>query len=175
MDRHGLLSIWHKLNRAMCETQAKRIAQTYEWKWDCTAVVYPESKCFFCKSTIRSSFIWLLKGEKKEILLGQLYFEPGKKVRLLHIPHAHMIISTMLCLGRAGNGVDLLSSEVYPGGASMAQVRIPHWYKRYWNHDCPQMRAFITKTYEEASKPTIGLAILKELDAPWSISSGWVE
>lgn len=175
MDRHGLLNICHKVNRTFHDTQVKHITEPYQWKWDCTAVVYPESRCYYCRATIRSPLVWLLKGENQTQLLGQLYFEPGRKVKLLHIPHVHMISSVTLCLGNTKNGVDLLSSTIYPGGVSISLVYIPRWYKRYWNHDCPQMREYITKSSNEAGRPSQGLTLIKELDTPWSMSSVWEE
>jgi hypothetical protein len=171
MDRHGLLRICHKVNRAFHDTQVRRIVQAYEWEWDCTAVVYPESKCYFCKGVIRSPLVWLLRGTHLDILIGQLYFEAGKPVCLLHISHAHMMTSKQLCLGKNANGVDLLSSVVCPDGASINQICIPSWYKRYWNHDCLKMREFIIDRYNRLETPTRAIARLKELDIPWSISS----
>ena len=171
MDRHGLLTVLHKVNATCIDVQRKRNAEVREWKWDCTAVMYPESVCVFCKSTIRSPFIWLLKGEKLNILVGVLYPIAGEKVKLLKAKHAHMLTDVNLCLGNHADGISLLASPLYLRGMSIGKDYAPKWIKKYWQHDCREMRDHLTNDESlRIDYPHRLRELLQELEQPWSMS-----
>ena len=171
MDRHGLLTVLHKVNRTCIDVQRKRNSEVQEWKWDCTAVMYPESICVFCKSTIRSPFIWLLKGERLNTLVGVLYPQPGEKVKLLRAEHAHMLTGMTLCLGTHSDGLALLAHPLYLRGTSIGRWYAPRWIKKYWQHDCREMRDYLRDDDSlRVDKPTRLRELTQELEQPWSMS-----
>ncbi len=170
MDRHGLLEVVRRLDQACRVRQATHVAQTQIWNWDCTALMFPESRCVFCGGIIKSSGIWLLRGEHQEMLVGVLFPGIDSKVTLRQPKHAHMLTSNKLCLGSHRSGVELIAAPVYLNGVSMTRMYVPRWLKRYWNHDCPQMRQFIIDECIRNENSSSSPILIRELDTPWSMS-----
>ncbi len=162
MDRHGLLTITRRLDQACHIAQRKKAHVEYNWEWMCTALYYPESKCPFCKAIIKSPYIWLLKGDRQNQLVGILHPGQGRKACITRHAYAHMLNDTDLCLGSHLNGISLIGSPINLRGTSLGRFRIPWYLKKHWNHTCYQGRTYITSN---CGIDDPAAELLEELDA----------
>ena len=142
MDHHELITFTRKL---MSETQrfAQERGLSRTWAWEYTPLVFPETHCPWCQVVLRSPYIWFLRGEKLEYLVGVIEPKQGERIRLIHPGHPHG--GTPLCLGRNLTGAALISSTVNLGDCSMTGIRIPIWFKNHWRHTCDGMVNYLTR------------------------------
>ena len=143
MDHHGLLGVLRTLNVTCHTVNEARAGVAPEWSWVNTPVIFPESRCVYCKSPMRSNSIWFLGGDRYTRLFGILQVRAGGKVDLIFPSHPHDTGSGTLCLGCNPTGIDLLATEPNLSDCPMGRYRVPVWYKRYWGHDCPEMREYL--------------------------------
>ena len=144
MDHHGLLNMLRSLAITCQTTQQARNNTRLEWSWVHPPIVFPESHCVYCKATIRSPGIWFLGGDQFTRLFGMLKVTAGDKIELIQPSHPHETGGGNLCLGRNPTGIDLLATPPNLDDCPMGSYRVPAWYKRYWNHDCDEMREYLT-------------------------------
>lgn len=143
MDRHGLLNILRSLSLSCHAVHESRVSTRPEWGWMHTPVVFPESRCVFCEDTIRSPGIWFLGGPLHKRLFGMLRIVPGGKAVLIQPSHPHDTGGGNLCLGKNPTGIDLLATPPNLNDCPMWSYNVPQWYKRYWDHDCGEMRDYL--------------------------------
>src|SRR5678809_994728 len=110
MDHHELLTVTRRLVLACHTTQTRRATASPEWEFTVTPVLYPESKCPYCLSVIRSPGIWFLTDSNLYRLLGALFPTQSGPVKLVQPSHPHDTGGGYLCLGRNRDGIALLSS-----------------------------------------------------------------
>ena len=160
MDRHGLLNILRSLSVTCHTIQMERMNQRPEWSWVHTPIIFPESRCSFCHKPIRSPGIWFLSSSPMHNrLYGMLQIQAGARVVMIQPSHPHNTGGGGLCLGRNRNGIELLAGEANLNDCPMGRHRVAAWYKRYWNHTCPESRA-----YMQGEFPYDYITILRELD-----------
>lgn len=150
-----------QINTVLTGIHQVRTTGAPEWQWRGTPVIYPESKCPFCNTAIRSNGIWFLRGIKHEYLTGALFPATNAKVQLIQPSHPHDTGGGALCLGKNATGIELLAGTPNLRDCPMGSGYIPRWQKRYWNrHDCPEGREYI-KHWSYGSAVT---DLLQELD-----------
>ena len=159
MDHNGLLTLTRQLQGTMTNIQQVRTIRP-EWKFNGTALIYPETKCPFCLEPVRSEGIWFLGGAIQNRLLGAIFPEAGERVRLIQPGHPHDTGNGALCLGGHPNGLALFAHPANLRDVPMGSGHIPRWLKRYWSgHTCEAGRKGIREyTYDHAR-------LLEELDA----------
>ena len=149
MDHHGFLTVFRAVAASAQQVQANTTTRT--WSWVGTPVIYPESRCPFCRHVVRSPGIWLLANGnylKNDKLVGALFPTRGGKIKLVMPSHPHDTGGGYLCLGRNADGVALLASTPNIDDSPMGKFMIPRWLAMYWNHKCKEMVKYL-KLYGE--------------------------
>ena len=160
MDHHGLLNILRALSITCHQVQVARTSAPPEWGWVYTPIVMPESRCAFCHRPIRSKGIWFFsRALPNNRLFGMLPVRQDGTVELINPRHPHDTGGGGLCLGRNASGIALLANEANLEDCPMGRHRVPLWYKRYWNHDCLEMRKYLEDEF-----PHDHASIIRELD-----------
>lgn len=151
MDNYGLLTLLQGLQQEIQGVVAKRKLEGRKWRLQPGVVVFPETRCCFCNIVLRSNGIWIFSGAPQyRHLVGMIMVQRNGRVSLRYPGHPHLMhseTSGTLCLGNALTGMDLLASPVNirdcPRGLDFARA----WYRRTWNHDCPQAARRINEIY----------------------------
>lgn len=115
---------------------------TTGWKWRPGVVLFPETRCPFCKDVIKSKAVWLVEGN---YLKGQAVPVAGRPLVLDPPKHPHALPS-QICMGNATDPLQALFNGLNPE-SSFFNVNntitgdIPGWLRGpYWKHDCDKAR-----------------------------------
>lgn len=153
--------------------QVSRIAHQYHdaknglaqsWKFNCTPVIKPQSRCSFCRAVITSPAIWFLKGFKNQTLVG-IYRADGPRFSRMRLEFPHLLDSRgTLCLGGFSDGTQLLASPINLNDCPMGKHKVPIWYRDYWNHPvCEGARVYLRDNAGlEESRHQPGLFIIRD-------------
>lgn len=144
MDHHGLLTTAARIQD--CLTRAKQSPPKWYWQW--TTLVFPESRCCFCGSPMRSPYLWCLDVRKRR-LIGVVRVQKGRLTEPARIGHPHMLDNQgTLCIGRNLDVIGLISSPI--NRADMPHwTDLPSWLQMYWNHLCPTGQTPIVEGEED--------------------------
>lgn len=149
MDRHGLLTLARTLAMTFSNVSQARISQSHIWDWVAIPLIQPETICPFCKESVRSSGVWFLDNTdvtlptRYDKLRGAIFPSRSGKVELVHPSHPHDTGNGVLCLGGHSTGFNLFASMPNLHDTPMGAYHIPRWLKRYWRHDCKDMREYL--------------------------------
>lgn len=144
MDHHGFLTAFRTISAVAQQVQVQRKESiNTTWSWAGTPVMYPESKCPFCKGVIQSQGIWLFDGLRQERLIGALFPTEGGKIQLVMPSHPHDTGGGYICFGGHPNGAAVLASAPNLSDVPMGKFYVPRWIKRYWGHECKQMLKYL--------------------------------
>lgn len=144
MDHNGLLRLLRAATLECNKVVACRSGkEAVNWEWAVTPIMYPESRCPYCHDPIRSPGIWFLKGPNHSRLAGAIFPQPNGKVVVVNPSHPHDICGGQLCLGSHATGIAVFMAEANLRDTPMGSHYIPRWLKRYWRHDCKEMRWFL--------------------------------
>lgn len=112
------------------------------WRWRKGTVLFPEAKCPFCSSVIKSRAVWLVEDF---YLVGQGVPVAGKPLVLDRPSHPHAIPSA-ICMGDAVDPLQALFNGLNPKSSYFdpdheSHGGIPKWLRgKYWEHDCTEGR-----------------------------------
>ena len=139
MDHYGLLRTVTLLTQATHEASLARKDAVPRWKWKATPVIFPESKCPYCATTIRSNMIWFLGEERLSRLYGAIQPKRGGRVKLEQPFHPHHTGGGYLCLGGHPHGIALFSNPPNLRDLPMGREFTAKWVNKYWGHYCKEM------------------------------------
>lgn len=112
------------------------------WHWRKGTVLFPEAKCPFCSSVIKSRAVWLVEDF---YLRGQGVPIAGRPLVLDKPSHPHATPSA-ICMGDAVDPLQALFNGLNPKSSYFdteheSHGGIPEWLRGpYWEHDCNEAR-----------------------------------
>lgn len=109
-------------------------APTKGWRWREGVVCFPEAKCPFCESVIKSKAIWVVEKTK---LIGQVVPISGRELILNEPDHPHALDTGVICFGNAYDSMQALFGGLNP---ESVYTDMADWLRgEYWRHDCEEM------------------------------------
>src|SRR5688572_9862832 len=117
----------------VCALAEQESATVEGWKWKKGIVLFPETRCPYCKDVVRSKAIWVVHGYS---LIGQAVPVHGREFKLDSPSHPHATPSD-ICMGDAVDPLQALFNGLNP---ESAYIQVDGWLRgKYWRHSCVEM------------------------------------
>lgn len=124
------LDIAREVTAALAEAES---VQATGWKWRKGVVLFPETRCPYCREAVRSRAIWLVEGNS---LIGQAVPRAGRPLVLDPPEHPHATPSD-ICMGNASDPLQALFTGLNPESVFVNMIE---WLQgEYWEHSCDAM------------------------------------
>jgi hypothetical protein len=136
MDHYEFLALTRHASQEMLKSSRARVEST-AWGLVGQPLFYPESRCPFCKTVVRSPYVWIIQEMTDRAiprLLGAFLPQADGRVTVVQPSHPHDTGGGYLCRGQHDTVWGLLASAPNLNDCPMGQFRVPLWLKRYWNH-----------------------------------------
>lgn len=115
------------------------------WSFREGIILFPETRCPFCKEVVKSKAIWQVDVKNKR-LLGQGVPVKGQPFKLDNPKHPHVFTSNSghksgtTCMGNAPDMMTALFGAYNPSSLADTSQLISTWFKgKYWEHDCQKV------------------------------------
>lgn len=129
-------------------------APTVGWSWSKGVVLFPESRCPFCKGVMKSRAVWLVQGN---YLIGQAVPVAGRELVLDPPEHPHATPSA-ICMGNAREPLQALFNGLNPKSSyfnandEITGGMCPWLRGPYWEHSCDEMADAELRAVEETEE-----------------------
>lgn len=127
------------------EMAGKTKVDDKSWSFREGIILFPETRCPFCKEVVKSKAIWQVDVKGKR-LLGQGVPVKGQPFKLDNPKHPHVFTGSSgykagtTCMGNAPDMVTALFGAYNPSSLADTSQKISTWFKgKYWEHDCKNL------------------------------------
>lgn len=126
------------------EMAGKTKVEDKAWSFREGIILFPETRCPFCKEVVKSKAIWQVDNKAKR-LLGQGIPVKGQPFKLDNPKHPHVFTAYSgrgggTCMGNAPDMITALFGAYNPSSLADTSQTISTWFKgKYWEHDCKNL------------------------------------